>query len=203
MRAVKFSGTYAVELLVILLHQLFTAFWISENPVLELCLDFFSLTLHDTSCIRVYYTFFLALLIQNRLIDLRVFQVQQMLRDLIGIHAVRAECFSSRHGHIRTFILDTVRSGYFRVFYLYRLCPSPQRVCTPVTFIIGRSERLIHKLLVDLRVYPCSSTQTYFYIRSFQRFRHCLFQRSYVDRKTAVCFRCFLCCIQLLPDVTR
>ena len=88
--AVELTGTNGVEKLIVPVNDSFTALCVLEDPGLESLLDLLSLFLNHTGSFFVNDTLFLsiaqAVRYLNSLVDLRLFQVEQMLHDLISVH---------------------------------------------------------------------------------------------------------------------
>ena len=178
-RAVKLTGTDTVEQLIVTLYNSFTALRIFEDPSLESLANIVSLTLYHTGSINIHHTFFLCIAQAvrhfDRLVDLRLLQIQQMLKDVISVHLVCAVLLSRKHRPVGRFVAYMERISVDGVFHPYdsRLVPTCRRTVTP---LICRSlQQLIHELFVILRIKP-SSTELNVNISGFQRFRHSLFQ---------------------------
>ena len=178
-RAVKLMGTDTVEQLIVTLHNSFTAGRIFEDPRLESLANIVSLTLYHTSSINIDHTLFLCIAQAVRhfdsLIDLRLLQVQKMLKDVISVHFVSAILLSSKHRPVGRFVADMERISVYGVFHSHdsRLVPTGGRTVTP---LICRSlQQLIHELLIVFRIKP-SGTELNVNISGFKRFGHSLFQ---------------------------
>ena len=94
-RTVKLTGTDTIEQLIITLHNSFTADRIFEDPRLESLANIVSLALYHTGSINIHHTLFLSIAQAvrhfDRLVDLRLLQIQQMLKDVIAkIRAIYA-----------------------------------------------------------------------------------------------------------------
>ena len=178
-RAVKLTGADTVEQFVILLHNSFTALRIFENPRLESLANIVSFALYHTGSINIHHTLFLCVAQAVRhfdsLIDLRLLQVQKMLKDVISVHFVSAILLSSKHRPVGRFVAYMERVSVNGILHTddSRLVPTGRRTVTP---LICRSlQQLIHELLIVFRIKP-SGTELNVNISGFQRFGHSLFQ---------------------------
>lgn len=173
-RAVKLTGTNTVEQLIVTLHNSFTADGIFEDPRLESLANIVSFTLYHTGSINIHHTLFLcvaqAVRRFDRLVDLRLLQVQQMLKDVISVHLVCAVLLSRKHrpvgalvAHMEGICVDGIFNSHNS-----RLVPTGRRTVTP---LICRSlQQLIHELLIIFQIEP-SGTELNVNISGFQRFR--------------------------------
>ena len=177
--AVEFTGTDGVEKFVVTLHNSFTADRIFEDPRLESLANIVSLALYHTGSINIHHTLFLSIAQAirhfDRLVDLRLLQIQQMLKDVISVHRVCAVLLSRKHRPVGRFVAYMERVSVNGILHTddSRLVPTGRRTVTPL--IRWCLQQLIHELFVILWIKP-SGTELNVNISGFQRFRHSLFQ---------------------------
>ena len=204
--AVEFTGTDTVEQLIVTLHNSFTANRIFEDPRLESLANIVSFALYNTGSINIHHSLFLSIAQAvrhfDRLVDLRLLQIQQMLKDVISVHLVCAVLLSRKHRPVGRFVAYMEGICVDRVFHTdnSRLVPTCRRTITP---LICRSlQQFIHELLIVFRIKP-SGTELNVNISGFQRFRHCLFQRRYIDIKVRIILSDLLSFTELLANIAR
>ena len=144
--AIVFTGSGAVEQLVVLLHQRNAPLGVLPDPVGKSILDDLLFLLRQHGLPLVQHTLGLAFGILDGVIDADIFQVQGLLQNLIGIGTAGAVGFGgdnipSAGGSLA---LHTPLCGIGRI---------PHFDC--MAQIVGNLERLGHKLLNDVRVQPC------------------------------------------------
>ena len=205
-RAIELTGTDTVEKFVILLYDSFTALRIFEYPRLESFANIIGFTLYDTGSIYIHHTLFLCIAQAvrhfDRLVDLRLLQIQQMLKDVISVHLVCAVLLSRKHRPVGRFVAYMERVSVNGILNTddSRLVPTGRRTVTP---LICRSlQQLIHELLIVFRIKP-SSTELNVNISGFQRFRHSLFQRRYIDIEIGIILSDFLSFTEFLANIAR
>ena len=94
--AIVLAGTQCIELFIVDGNQSLAAFWFLENPVLELLTNQALLFLCSLRCLFVQYPRNTSVSFRNFIPNLRRAQVQGVLRNQVGIGAVRTvshRCF--------------------------------------------------------------------------------------------------------------
>ena len=94
--AIVLAGTQRIELFIVDGNQSLAAFWLLENPVLELLTNQALLFLCSLRCLFVQYPRNTSVSFRNFIPNLRRAQVQGVLRNQVGIGAVRTvghRCF--------------------------------------------------------------------------------------------------------------
>ena len=170
MTSVILTGSYAVELFVIHLRELFSAGRVSPYPILKALFDKFLLCLCNCRFLFVENGFFLTVLIFDIVKDTDIFQVQRFLDYLVCVNTGSAVSAVRFHiGTVITFALNVPFAGILRVVYFdVPLC------------IAWSIEKFKHKLLKDFGRYP-SCTEPYGYFACGQVFRLNFFQSLYID----------------------
>ena len=190
--AIVFTGSGAVEQLVVLLHQRNAPLGILPDPVCKGILDDLLFLLRQHSLPLVQHTLGFALGILDGVVDADILQVQGLLQNLVG---VGTGCAVGLGGDNvapprSRFALHTPFGGIRRISHLDR-----------VAQIVGDLEGLGHKLLDNIRVEP-RCTQAHINFGGFQFSGLRFGQRLHIDGK----FRVGLCRKlrhpQLCPDIT-
>jgi len=174
--SIVFTGSGAVEQLVVLLHQRDAPLRVLPDPVGESILDDLLLLLRQHGLPLVQHTFRLALGILDGVVDADIFQVQGLLQNLVGIGTAGAVGFGgdnipSAGGRLA---LHAPFCGIRRITHLDRMAQ-----------IVGDLECLGHKLLDNIRVQPCG-TQAHINFGGFQLSGLRLGQRLHIDGKFRV-----------------
>ena len=189
--AIVFTGSGAVEQLIVLFYQRNAPLRVLPDPVGESILDDLLFLLCQHSLPLVQHTFGFALGILDGVVDADVFQVQGLLQNLVG---VGTGCAVGLGGDNvapprSRFALHTPFCGIRRITHFDR-----------VAQIVGDLESLGHKLLDNVRVQPCC-TQPHINFGGFQLSGLRLGQRIHVDSKLRVRFGGKLRHPQLCPDI--
>ena len=152
---------------------------LEKAQVFERTLGYPSYGSYNTGSVNIDHTLFLCISQTvrhfDRLVDLRLLQIQQMLKDVISVQLVCAVLLSRKHRPVGRFVAYMERVSVNGILHTddSRLVPTGRRTVTPL--IRWCLQQLIHELFVILWIKP-SGTELNVNISGFQQFRHSLFQ---------------------------
>ena len=189
--AIVFTGSGAVEQLVVLLHQRNAPLGVLPDPVCKSVLDDLLFLLCQHGFTLVQHTFGLALGILDGVVDADILQVQGLLQNLVGVCSAGAVGLGGNNvappgGSLA---LHTPLGGIRRISHFDCMAQ-----------IVGNLEGLGHKLLDNVRVQPCG-TQAHINFRGFQFSGLRLGQCLHIDGKLRVGLCRKLRHPQLCPDI--
>ncbi len=191
MAPVVFPGPYAVHLIVVFAHQLFTAVRVPPYPVLERQLEHGLLLLGKGRFLGIKNTPFIAVPVCYGIVNLCVLQIQRVLQQLIGADPRGAVGTVRRHIVLADMgpVADIPGVDYGRILHM-----------DLISGIARGPERFVHELPDVLRVHPIR-TQPDGNFRSVQVPRLYSFQGADVDLIGGVSTCRSLRYFQLLPDI--
>ena len=190
--AIVLAGTQRIELFIVDGNQSLAAFRLLENPVLELLTNQALLFLCSLRCLLVQHPRNTSVSCRNFIPNLCRAQVQGVLRNQVGIGAVRTvghRCFDIAVA--KFFVSDGPAAGIRCKFHF----DHPPRV-------VGGIQKFLQKLLHILCWNP-SSAKADADLAGFQVLGMHLFKCCYVDLKLRVICRYCLCRLQFFTDIAR
>ena len=190
MTAIVLAGTQRVKFFIVDGDQSLAAFRLLENPVLELLTNLALLFLCSLRRLLIQHPRNASVSRRNFIPNLGRAQVQGVLRNQVGVGAVRTvghRCFDITV--TKLLVGDGPAAGIRSEFHF----DHPPRV-------VGGIQKFLQKLLHILSGNP-SSTKADADFTGFQVLGLHLFKRSHIDLKLRVICRYCLCRLQLLADV--
>ena len=188
--AIVLAGTQRIELFIVDGNQTLAAFRLLENPVLELLTNQALLFLCSLRCLLIQYPRNTSVSSRNFIPNLRRAQVQGVLRNQVGIGAVRTvshRCFDIA---VAKFLVSDGPAAGIRCKLHFDHPPC----------IVGRIQKFLQKLLHILCGNP-SSAKADTDFTGFQVLGLYFFKCCHIDLKLRI-IRCHrFCCLQFFTDV--